>query len=201
MIWINFFSCFISHNALNRRRLVWFSIDYRTWTVGDPRLNGSENRKTCRCNTTQRWGLLRRWLSFVSTINHHLPNFFPFSYKLKRPWVILFNFSGSVWYSVLPYCLLNCGLAYVVYLLRSHDIRLTFSAQGHGVMSLFVSYLIVSKVYLSLDRYMSARTWAGHALTILRELNQLALTYTEPQCCSESRTWRKEVSFIIQYSE
>lgn len=41
---------------------------------------------------------------------------------------------------------------------------------------------------------MSSRTWAGHALTTLRELNQLALTFTDGQGAVEARIWREEVS-------
>lgn len=44
---------------------------------------------------------------------------------------------------------------------------------------------------------MSSRTWAGHALTILRELNQLALTFTEKQGGAvEARIWRRDVSVM-----
>lgn len=66
-------------------------------------------------------------------------------------------------------------------------------------MSLIVSYLVVSKVYLSLDRYMAARTWTGHALMGLRELNQLALTFTEGQSGMETRLWRREVSVELMF--
>jgi hypothetical protein len=45
-------------------------------------------------------------------------------------------------------------------------------------MSLLVSYLVVSKVYLSLDRYMQARTFSGQTLMTLRELHQLVLTFS-----------------------
>lgn len=59
-------------------------------------------------------------------------------------------------------------------------------------MSLIVSYLVVSKVYLSLERYMVSRTWAGQCLTTLRELNQLVLTFSEGQSAVEARIWRRQ---------
>lgn len=59
-------------------------------------------------------------------------------------------------------------------------------------MSLIVSYLVVSKVYLSLERYMVSRSWAGHCLTSLRELHQLVLTFSEEQSAVEARIWRRE---------
>lgn len=81
-----------------------------------------------------------------------------------------------------------------MYYLKSHEYRITFSANGHALMSLIVSYLVVSKVNLSVDRYMSARTYAGQSLTTLRQLNQLVLTFTEGQGAIEARIWRREVS-------
>jgi len=114
---------------------------------------------------------------------------------LQRPWLILLQFRGSIWASVIPYCVFNCCLTYLIYFLESKaGVRITFSGQAHALMSLIVSYLVVSKVYLSLERYMISRTWAGHALTALRELNQLVLTFSEGQSTIESRIWRREVS-------
>lgn len=45
-------------------------------------------------------------------------------------------------------------------------------------MTLLISYLVVAKINLSYERYMKARFAVGNALTRLRELNQLALSYT-----------------------
>ena len=45
-------------------------------------------------------------------------------------------------------------------------------------MSLLVSYLVVSKVYLSLDRYMEGREAVGGAMGAMRELHQAALIYS-----------------------
>lgn len=64
-------------------------------------------------------------------------------------------------------------------------------------MSLIVSYLVVSKVYLSLDRYMSARAATGQAFLALREMNQLQLVYTQSQLMrnkndeTDVRAWRR----------
>lgn len=94
---------------------------------------------------------------------------------------------------MLPYCIFNCCLTYLIYFLESKaGIRITFSGQAHALMSLIVSYLVVSKVYLSLERYMLSRSWAGHCLTSLRELNQLVLTFSEGQSAVEARIWRRE---------
>jgi len=62
--------------------------------------------------------------------------------------------------------------------LAAHDYRIAFSIQGHTLMTLLISYLVVAKINLSYDRYMKARHAAGNAFSRLRELNQLSLSYT-----------------------
>lgn len=122
----------------------------------------------------------------------------PEHYDTKRPWNILFDLAGSVWLPVLPYCLLNCGVTYLLYELRENTTTSSydsFSKQGHGVMSLIVSYLVVSKVYYSLERFMYARTAVGHALASLRELNQLQLVFS--QSIASHNIWRDETTMKI----
>ena len=94
----------------------------------------------------------------------------------KNLWGLLFQFRGSVWSSVLTYCSLNTALTFLIYYLQNVEgVRITFSGAGHGLMSLLVSYLVVSKVYLSLDRYMEGREAVGGAMGAMRELHQAAL--------------------------
>ena len=54
-----------------------------------------------------------------------------------------------------------------------------------------ITFLIISKVNLSYDRYMSARTYIGHALLLLRELNQTILmiskTTTTTNCIGDTQ--------------
>lgn len=112
----------------------------------------------------------------------------------QRPFCLLLHFRGSVWLDVIPYCIINCGITYLAYYLAKNHIKVTFSGQGHALMSLIITYLVVSKVYLSLDRYMNARTYSGQALFALRELYQLVLTYIEPQTAAPSADlWLREV--------
>lgn len=116
---------------------------------------------------------------------------------LQNLWTILFQFRGSIWRSVLPYCLLNCLIMVGVEMLAYRDIKIAFSASGHRLMSLIISYLVVAKVNLGYDRYMKARNAIGHALACLRELNQTSMTYTS-RTSDVARQWRSEgVSKII----
>lgn len=80
--------------------------------------------------------------------------------------------------TVLPYCVLNVLLMATIQELARHDIRIAFSIQGHTLMTLLISYLVVAKINLSYERYMKARHAVGNAFSRLRELNQLSLSYT-----------------------
>lgn len=106
-------------------------------------------------------------------------------YDTKRPWRILFRIHGSIWCMVVPYCLLNCGLLIGVTLLKKSDINIYFSAKGHAIMSLIVSFLVVSKVNLAFDRYMEAARASWLAFLSLREVHQWAIFLTSTAAGTE----------------
>ena len=63
----------------------------------------------------------------------------------KNLWQILFQLQGSIWSAVLPYCVLNCSFMVVVEVLAAYGVKIAFSPSGHGLMSLIVSFLVISK--------------------------------------------------------
>lgn len=82
---------------------------------------------------------------------------------------------------VLPFCILNVIIAYLVTLAKKYAIYITFSSQVHASMGLLVSFLVLNKLYLALDRYMLLRGLLGTACSSLRELHQCALVFTTRQ--------------------
>jgi hypothetical protein len=84
-----------------------------------------------------------------------------------------------------------------VELLAHSDVKIAFSVSGHALMTLLVSHLVVSKVNLGYERYMKARHAIGHALTCLRELNQLIMTYSRRHGNGTARMWRGAVSIFL----
>lgn len=82
---------------------------------------------------------------------------------------------------VLPFCILNVIIAYLVTLAKKYAIYIAFSSQGHASMGLLVSFLVLNKLYLALDRYMLLRGLLGTACSSLRELHQCALVFTTRQ--------------------
>ena len=67
-------------------------------------------------------------------------------YDNKNNLRILFSLRGTVWPRVLPLCILTVVLTIVTYELRKQDIvDLTFSLDGHKLLSVMVAYLVVSR--------------------------------------------------------
>jgi len=93
---------------------------------------------------------------------------------------VLFVKEGNVLFAVLPYCVLNCALfAIVAWGEQSGIFHVSFSPNGHGLMTLLVSFLVISKVNLAYDRFREARRSVGDGYLRLRELCQLVHTTAE----------------------
>lgn len=97
----------------------------------------------------------------------------------KNLFSIVFERDGNVFFSVLPYCVVNISLLGAVTLLEQYDIHLSFSPTGHGLMTLLVSFLVISKVNLTYERFRVARHAVGSAFLRLRELNQMMIILLE----------------------
>lgn len=93
---------------------------------------------------------------------------------------VLFVKEGNVLFAVLPYCFLNCAIFAIVALgEQSGFFHVSFSPNGHGLMTLLVSFLVISKVNLAYDRFREARRAVGDGFLRLRELCQLVATTAE----------------------
>jgi len=85
-------------------------------------------------------------------------------------------------------------------LLAEADISIAFSPTGHGLMTLIISFLVVSKVNMSYDRYMGARDAIGNAVTSLREMTQTVLVYTQYRNSKLAKEWAREVRLVTEWS-
>ena len=93
---------------------------------------------------------------------------------------VVFVKEGNVLCAVLPYCFLNCILfGLVTWGEQSGIFYVSFSPNGHGLMTLLVSFLVISKVNLAYDRFKEARRSVGDAFLRLRELCQLVANMAE----------------------
>lgn len=94
----------------------------------------------------------------------------------RSMWAVLFHIGeGNILCAVLPFCIFNCLLLALVDFSRDRGAFGGFSATGHGLLTLLVSFLVISKVNLAYDRYWKVRTLAGDAYRQLRELVQIVV--------------------------
>jgi predicted membrane chloride channel (bestrophin family) len=90
-------------------------------------------------------------------------------------WTVFFRIESNVLFAVLPFCIVNCILLGLVDFYKQRGGFGGFSPTGHGLLTLLVSFLVISKVNLAYDRYVAVRKDAGHAYRDLRELVQLVI--------------------------
>ena len=92
-------------------------------------------------------------------------------------WSVIFRLEGNIMFAVLPLCILNCLLLALVGYFRE-KYKFALDPEGHGFLTLLVSFLVISKVNLAYDRYKAVRRYAGLGSTALRELIQMAIAVT-----------------------
>mmetsp|Transcript_23059 Transcript_23059/g.35583 ORF Transcript_23059/g.35583 Transcript_23059/m.35583 type:complete len:255 (-) Transcript_23059:835-1599(-) len=120
------------------------------------------------------------------------------SYDSKSHFSILFQMYGSVWRYVWPYCLLNMAITYLVDTLRDkYDIDLTIEDSGHMYVSTLVSFLLVTRVKIAYDRFMSSRKCVDDCLRSARSLIQFMNVFSMRDQSKKARDWRNEVAYRV----
>mmetsp|Transcript_19876 Transcript_19876/g.24533 ORF Transcript_19876/g.24533 Transcript_19876/m.24533 type:complete len:440 (+) Transcript_19876:115-1434(+) len=108
---------------------------------------------------------------------------------------VLTQMAGSVWPDVLPFCIVNTLLTYLIhYLRRYHDIDLTFNDKGHSFMSMLVSFLIVTRSNIAYSRLMEANTYLINCMRCCRELVQHTVAFTRHESGTLAKEWRTQVA-------
>ena len=109
---------------------------------------------------------------------------------------VLFSWKGSVWKKTLPYCIVNGIIAFTIqYLKDVRGVDLGFSDKGHSMMTLFVSFLIVSRVSISLGRYNEARGYLGKLYRESRELIQNVCIFTKSNQSLLAKQTRHDIAY------
>ena len=110
-------------------------------------------------------------------------------------WGVIFRLEGNIMFAVLPLCILNFTLLLLVEYVRE-QYHFALSSQGHGFLTLLVSFLVISKVNLAYDRFKAVRRFAGAGAIALRELIQMTIAVSIRTMNSERekelRYWRSE---------
>ena len=119
------------------------------------------------------------------------------SYNSESHFSVLTQMWGSTWLKVLPFCAVNVALMVVLIALRNRFDRdaLRVSKQGHTFLTLVISFLLVSRVSMSLSRYMAARESLGNMYRQSRDLIQNVCAFTMHLSGRSVQEWRYTVTY------
>jgi hypothetical protein len=111
---------------------------------------------------------------------------------------VMTQMHGSLWPKVLPYCLINVVLSGTLQFLKNYDIvDLSITDKGHSLMTMFVAFLIVSRVSISLGRYNEARGNLGVMYREAREIIQNMAVFTKEDQSQGAKEWRHELAYRV----
>lgn len=117
-------------------------------------------------------------------------------YVSENHFKVLTQMVGSVWPDVLPYCIANTLLTFLIYYLKTYQgIDLTFSDKGHSFMSMLVSFLIVTRSNIAYNRLMESNTHLINCMRCCRELVQHTVAFTRHEANeAKAKEWRSQVA-------
>lgn len=107
---------------------------------------------------------------------------------------ILTSLHGSILPRVLPYCILEVIITLSILYAKKHGTDLTYPAGGHHLLSLLVSFLVVTRVTITYGRFMQLRHYLGICFKSCRDLVQLTSIITITSNTFECIEWRRAVS-------
>jgi len=114
------------------------------------------------------------------------------AYEGKSHLGLMCQLHGSVWKHVLPYCIVNVVWTYFIsYLLREGQTDITLPDTGHKFMVILVSFLVVSRVQITYQRFVEARNDLGGCFRSCRELMHDICILTQDSDGVEAKEWRK----------
>jgi hypothetical protein len=89
-------------------------------------------------------------------------------------------------------------LSGTIQFLKSYDIvDLSITDKGHSLMTMFVAFLIVSRVSISLGRYNEARGNLGIMYREAREIIQNTAVFTKEDQSEAAKEWRHELAYRV----
>lgn len=111
---------------------------------------------------------------------------------------VIFKWHGSVWKRTLPYCIANAVIALILHYLK-HNKGLDFGItdKGHSMMTLFVSFLVISRVSMSIGRYNEARGNMTKMYRESREFVQNMVVFTKKDQSEKAKLYRMNLAYNV----
>ena len=107
---------------------------------------------------------------------------------------VLFRLNASIWKDVLPWCLCNTMFAAALYYVNL-KFPIAATDKAHSFMSLAVSYLLVTRTKICIDRYMKQRSSLSDLIRACKELVSHSICFTRFKNTDESgKNWRCSVA-------
>ena len=97
---------------------------------------------------------------------------------------------------VIPYCIINGIMTYVIYELKQKGVRdVTSNPSGHKYLAVIMSFLLVTRVKIIYDRYMHNATSLTNLNKACREIGQWTVTLTRADKSERAAQWRHDVVY------
>jgi len=118
-------------------------------------------------------------------------------YKTEDHIAVICQMYGSVWRNVLPYCIVTTAITVFAYYFDNDEnfLNISISDRGHVFMSLMLSFFVVSRSHIALNRYSEARKLLSDIMRTCRELIQHTIAFTRNKGGAEAaRKWRADIA-------
>eukprot|EP00548_Thalassiothrix_antarctica_P000828 CAMPEP_0194147076 /NCGR_PEP_ID=MMETSP0152-20130528/22509_1 /TAXON_ID=1049557 /ORGANISM="Thalassiothrix antarctica, Strain L6-D1" /LENGTH=375 /DNA_ID=CAMNT_0038847765 /DNA_START=70 /DNA_END=1197 /DNA_ORIENTATION=- len=122
---------------------------------------------------------------------------FTVTYDSENHFQVLFQCWGSVWPRVLPYCLFNVILAAILHYSKDgerHDYG--YTGKGHSLLTMIVSFLLVSRIGVSYGRYCQVRNSLEKVITSSQQLIHLMSVFTSDNITQNGKEFRHDMAFL-----
>ena len=116
--------------------------------------------------------------------------------------LLIFRINGSIWPRVLPWCMFNTFIGFVVRYFHRYSTQtldFSFNSSGHAFMGTLISFLVISQSTNAYWGWIGTRQRAKDLMRNFRELIHLALTFTRHDNSHNATRWRFEVSVLITF--
>lgn len=123
-------------------------------------------------------------------------NYYTVTYDARSHCSVLVQMWGSDWPRVIPYAAFNVCLMALLHTLHNwFGIYLGRSDKGHQYLTLLISFLLVTRVATSLERYNQAREYLRTMNSNCEQLVDTMVVYSNCDTRDEAKEWRNEVAY------
>jgi len=118
------------------------------------------------------------------------------TYNSSHFFPVLFQSYGTVWPKVLPYCLANLFLTWLIVCLRnSFKLDLVLPDQGPHLMTWILSLLMVSRANAQYNAFMNQRAELEDLYRCSKELIHHVAVLSKNDKTEEAQKWRSETAY------